>query len=143
MDSEKVKNFLARWLISIVAVLVAEHVVSGIRYDKFIDLAIATLVLGFLNNFIKPLLLLISLPALIFTFGLFTLIINAILLLFVSYLVKGFHVDGFGAAFWGALVISIVTIILNFLTGAHSTRLKIKFKEKRRENNNDGDVIDV
>lgn len=144
MVPDRFKHFLGRWLISILAVLIAEHVVSGIRYDAWVDLIIATLVLGFLNNFIKPLLMLFSLPILVLTLGLFTLVINALLLLVVSYLVKGFRVDGFGAAFWGALVISVSTIILNFLTGMSSTSITYR-KRERRNSNDDGnnDVIDV
>jgi putative membrane protein len=144
MDSERLENFLGRWLISVLAVLIAEHVVPGIRYDAWIDLIVATLVLGFLNNFIKPLLILFSLPILLLTLGLFTLVINALLLLLVSYIVKGFHVDGFGAAFWGALVISIATIILNFLTGLSSSRIKFsKRVEKKHDENGNNDIIDV
>jgi uncharacterized membrane protein YvlD (DUF360 family) len=88
--------------------------------------------------------MLFSLPILVLTLGLFTLVINALLLLIVSYLVKGFHVDGFGAAFWGALVISVSTIILNFLTGMSSTSITYR-KRERRNSNDDGnnDVIDV
>jgi putative membrane protein len=144
MDSERFKNFLGRWLISILAVLIAEHVVPGIRYDAWTDLLVATLVLGFLNNFIKPVLLLFSLPILVLTLGLFTLVINALLLLIVSYIVSGFHVDGFGAAFWGALVISIATIILNILTGMSSTNIKVrKSDEKNHNQNGNDDIIDV
>ncbi|MCX7872077.1 MAG: phage holin family protein [Verrucomicrobiae bacterium] len=143
MDTEKFKNFITRWLISIAAVLVAEHTVSGITYKTWTDLVIATLILGILNYFIKPILMLFSLPLLVLTLGLFTLIINAILLLSVSYIVKGFHVDSFGSAFWGALVISIVTVILNFFAGVHSAKIKInRFKNHNQDNNNDN-IIDV
>lgn len=141
MGSERLKEFILRWLICTAAVLVAEHIVSGIHYDGWVDLFVATLLLGLLNNFIKPLLMLLSLPLLIFTLGLFTLIINAVLLLIVSELVKGFHVDGFWSAFWGALVISLVTILLNHLTGLSSSSIKIH--RNQRKNNNDDGFIDV
>ncbi|MGC8743633.1 MAG: phage holin family protein [Verrucomicrobiia bacterium] len=141
MGSERLKEFILRWLICTAAVLVAEHIVAGIHYDGWVDLFVATLLLGLLNNFIKPLLMLLSLPLLIFTLGLFTLIINAILLLIVSELVKGFHVDGFWSAFWGALVISLVTILLNHLTGFSSSSIKIR--RNQRNNNNDDGFIDV
>lgn len=138
--SPRFKLFLQRWAISTFAVLVAEHIVSGIRYDSWIDLLVATLVLGIFNVFLKPLLMILSLPILILTLGLFTLIINAILLLLVGKLVSGFYVDGFGAAFWGALVISITTIILNYLTGIN--KMEFKISSGRVKNDND-DIIDI
>lgn len=141
MDSDKLKNFVLRWLICTAAVLVAEHIVSGISYDSWIDLLVATLLLGLLNYFIKPLLMLLSLPLLIFTLGLFTLIINAGLLLLVSKLVSGFHVNGFWSAFWGALVISIVTILLNHLAGFSSSSIKIH-RNRRKDDDTNG-FIDV
>ncbi len=138
MNSVKLKDFVLRWLICTVAVLIAEHIVSGIHYEGWGDLLVATLILGLLNYFIKPLLMILSMPLLIFTLGFFTLVINAFLLLTVSYLVKGFHVDGFAPAFWGALVISIVTILLNQLIGLNSVRI-----QKIKKNNDDDGIIDV
>src|ERR1041384_699667 len=111
---EKLKAFIQRWVISTVAVLVATHILRPrIDYATWQDLLIATLVLGLLNTFLRPILMLLSLPLLIFTLGLFTLVINALLLLLVDWLLKStFHVDGFGSAFWGALVISLVSLLL-------------------------------
>lgn len=138
MNSAKLKEFVLRWLICTVAVLVAEHIVSGIHYDSWGDLLVATMILGLLNYFIKPLLMVLSMPLLIFTLGFFTLVINAFLLLTVSYLVNGFHVDGFAPAFWGALVISIVTVLLNILIGFNSLRV-----QKIKRDTDDDDIIDV
>src|SRR6266516_5417954 len=126
----KLKEFLQRWAITTVAVLVAAHSVKGIHYDKenWPSLLVATLVLGLLNAFLRPLLMLLSLPLLIVTLGLFTLVINALLLYLVGQL-KFFHVASFGAALWGALVISVVTIILNTLTGTGSSRVEVRRKK--------------
>src|SRR5882724_8621139 len=96
----KLKEFLQRWLITTVAVLVATHVVKGIHYDDWQGLLVATLVLGLLNAFLRPLLMFLSLPLVIVTLGLFTLVINAILLYLVGQIIQGFHVDSFRAAFW-------------------------------------------
>ena|ERR1041385_4847476 len=144
----KLKVFLQRWIISTVAVLVATHLVRGIHYEKWEDLLVATLVLGLLNSFLRPILLLLSLPLLIFTLGLFTLVINALLLLLVDWLLKStFHVDGFGSAFWGALVISLVSLLLNSLTGTGNSRIEIKRGKQRDKRDDDstgsGPVIDV
>lgn len=69
MNSVKLKDFVLRWLICTVAVLIAEHIVSGIHYEGWVDLLVATLILGLLNYFIKPLLMILSMPLLIFTLG--------------------------------------------------------------------------
>ena len=98
-----IKSFLKRWLVNTLAMLVVVTLVhvNGIHYKTDTDLLIAALVLAFLNAFLRPLLMLLSLPLLIFTLGLFTLVINAFLLYFVGNIWEGFHVDSFHAAFWG------------------------------------------
>ena len=100
--------FLARWCVTSIAVLAAAHVVSWISYDSFGALLVAALILGVLNAVLRPILLLLSLPLLIASLGLFALVINALLLYFVGWLVPSFHVGSFGAAFWGGVVIGIV-----------------------------------
>jgi putative membrane protein len=142
---EALKTFLQRWLISTVAVLIATYLVPGIHYQNWPDLLVATFVLGILNTFVRPLLMFFSLPLLIFTLGLFTLIINALLLYFVGFLLKPkFMVDSFSAAFWGGLVIAIVSLVLNSLTGTGSTRIKVqRGQPPPRRDDDDGPVIDV
>lgn len=139
------KAFLQRWLINTLAVLIATYVVSGISYGEPIDLFIAALILGILNAILRPLLMLLSLPLLVFTLGLFTLVINALLLMLASWLVgeNQFHVDGFWSAFFGALVISIVSIVLNSLTGTGNSRVSVKRGKATNRDNGDGPVIDV
>ena len=92
----------------------------------------------------RPLLLVVSLPLLLSTLGLFILVINALLLWMVGSLVKGFHVLGFWPAFWGALVISIVSLISNFFLG-RGPRVRVKKGGGRRKSGDgsDGPVIDV
>lgn len=143
---ESLKDFLQRWLIGTVAVLVATYIVPGITYRHWLDLLMATFILGILNTFVRPLLMLLSLPLLIFTLGLFTLVINALLLFFVGALLNPrFTVDSFSAAFWGGLVITIVSLVLNSLTGTGSTRIKIERGKARPRDTDDGGgpVIDV
>ena len=100
-----------------------------------------------LNAFLRPLLMLLSLPLLIVTLGFFTFIINATLLYFVGQIVKTFHVASFGAAFWGGLVISLVSLPLNLLTGTGSARLAVRRgkppEDDKRSGGGDGPVIDV
>ena len=144
---EKLKVFIQRWVISTLAVLVATYVVPGIKYGDWRDLLVATLVLGLLNSFLRPLLMLLSLPLLIFTLGLFTIVINAVLLLLVSVLLgaDNFRVDGFWSAFWGALVISVVSLLLNSITGSGSARVSVRRTKPpgARDDDKGGPVIDV
>ena len=93
--------------------MVASTIVHGIRYDSVPSLIGAALLLGILNAFVRPILLILSVPLILITLGLFILIINGLMLFFVPGIVNGFHVDSFGSAFWGAIVISIVSWILS------------------------------
>jgi putative membrane protein len=102
--------FLIRWFITAFAVmLVAWMFPSLISYDTFGTLVGASLLLGIANAFIRPVLLLLSLPFIIVTMGLFIFVVNALLLLFVSSLVHPFHVNGFWGAFFASILISIVS----------------------------------
>lgn len=117
--------FLKRWVITTVAVLVAANIVPGIHYDTKVGLLVATLVLGILNAVVRPVLLVLSLPLLILTLGLFLVVINALLLYWVGQM-KTFHVHSFGAACLGAVVISLVSLILNTLTKSGNARVEIR-----------------
>jgi putative membrane protein len=148
--SPVLKAFLQRWLINTVAVLVAVYIVDGIHYQNTLDLFVATLVLGILNTFLRPLLMLLSLPVLLLTFGLFMLFINATVLYFVGFLLKPhFHVTSFWSAFWGALVISVVSLALSAITGTGNMRVKVGSggsdgpPRKGGEGGGSGPVIDV
>lgn len=107
------QGFLIRLVVTGVAVLVASHIVPGMEIDSLASGVVGVLVLAFLNALVRPLLYLLSAPFIVVTLGLFMVIINAGLLKVVSVVVKGFHVEGFWAAFWGALLISVVSGLLN------------------------------
>src|ERR1051325_9092304 len=146
--SPKLKKFLANWIINTAAVAVAASgVVKGIHYQSWVDLLVASLLLGILNAFIRPILLLMALPLLIFTLGLFILVINAVLLWAVGQLMSPhFSVDGFKSAFWGALIIGIISLLLNSFTGTGNSRVEIRRGNKPPDSNRGGDggpVIDV
>jgi len=142
-----VKRFLLGWLINTLAVLMAVYLVRGIDYQKPLDLIVASLLLGILNAVLRPFLMFLALPLLIFTLGLFTLLINGFLLYFVGHLLRPhFEVESFWAAFWGALVISIVSVLLNTLTGTGASR--VRFERHRSpprggRGGGDGPVIDI
>ena len=107
------KGLLVRFIITGVAVFLASQMIPGIEVETPAAGIAAAILLALLNAIIRPILYLFSLPLIILTFGLFMVIINALLLGFVSLLVKGFVVTGFWPAVWGAIVISFVGAILN------------------------------
>ena len=127
------RHFVFRWMITTVAVMVVPAFISGIRYDTVGSLIGAALLLGILNAFVRPVLLILSAPLILVTLGLFILVVNALLLRFVPSMVIGFYVDSFGSAFWGALLISIISWVLSaFFRGSdgrvhvltHHTQIK-------------------
>ena len=148
-EKRPVRDFLHQFVVGTLAVLVAVHIVPSIQYDRLEHLLLATLVLGTLNAFLRPLLLLGCLPLLILTLGLFLLVINAGLLMLTGKLVDGFTVDGFGSAVWGALVISVVALIANKLTGGGQSNFQFHRAKQKEEksgynrDDDDGPVIDV
>jgi putative membrane protein len=111
-------HFLVRLLINAAALWVATHIVPGIAYQgRWTSLLIVALVFGVLNASVRPLIRVLTLPLLILTLGLFTLVINALMLMLTGWfsdrLNLGFHVAGFWPAFWGGLVVSIVSLTLS------------------------------
>lgn len=107
------QQFLFRWLVTTAAILLAAAVVPGITVAGTGAAIGAALLLGILNAFIRPVLLLLSAPLILLTLGLFILVINALMLWWVPTFVPGFRVEGFGAAFWGALLVSLVSWLLS------------------------------
>ncbi|HXM74641.1 MAG TPA: phage holin family protein [Chthoniobacterales bacterium] len=107
------RHFVFRWAVTTVAVMVASSLLHGIRYDSVAALIGAALLLGVFNAFIRPVLLILSAPLILVTLGFFILVVNALLLLLVPSIVSGFHVDGFWSAFWGAIIISLISWLLS------------------------------
>jgi len=111
-------TLLFRWVLNCVALFLVMKLVPGMQIDRFEDLLLATLAIGLLNLVIRPIILLLTLPVNILTFGLFTLVINGLMFYLASHLVDGFRVTGFGAAFIAALLFSIISSLLNMIFGA-------------------------
>ncbi|MDP2637300.1 MAG: phage holin family protein [bacterium] len=106
-------GILVQWLIYTVAVVITSYFLPGVVVSGFFAALFTALVLGLANVFIRPFLILITLPLTILTLGLFTFIINAFLVLFVDIIVAGFMVEGFWWALLFSIVITIVSGILN------------------------------
>jgi putative membrane protein len=132
------RNLLIRWIINAVALAIAATLVRGIHVDGgWQVLALAALIFGLVNALIRPLVTLLTCPLIILTLGLFTLVINAGMLLLASWLAGivgiGFSVEGFWPAFWGGLVISIVSAVLSLVLKddyerGRTRRVKVEYR---------------
>jgi len=107
------RGLLLRWLILTFAIMTAAYLFSGIHVNGFGSALFAALVLGILNAFFRPILFILTLPINVLSLGLFTFVINAVLLLMTSGVIGGLVVDGFGSALFGSLIISLVSLLLS------------------------------
>ena len=107
------KGLLLRWLILSLAIMTAAYLFSGIHVSGFGSALFAALVLGILNAFFRPILFILTLPINVLSLGLFTFVINALLLMMTSGIIGGLVVDGFGSALFGSLIISLVSLLLS------------------------------
>ncbi|MBF0494765.1 MAG: phage holin family protein [Candidatus Omnitrophica bacterium] len=107
--------FLVRWLINSLAIFIVAHIVKGIEISNTAVVLVVALVLGIINAFLRPIIILVTLPINMLTLGLFTLFINGALFLLVSKIVKGFVITGFWPAFWGYILFSMISFFLSFM----------------------------
>lgn len=119
-------GFLAHWLVTGVALLVAQKLVGGIYVSGFGALMLAALVLGLVNAVIKPVMQLFSLPLTVLTLGIFYFIVNGICFALAAFLVPGFRVASLGSAILGAIVVSLISWVLGGFLSRESR------KEERR-----------
>ena len=108
-------RLLITWLINALALLALPYLFTSIHVDAFTTALIAALVLGLINTLIRPLLVLLTLPVTLLTLGLFIFVINGLLFWFVGSFISGFHVDGFWAGVFGAIVYSLISWALSSL----------------------------
>lgn len=107
------RNLLVKWIVNSTALLVVVHLVPSIVIDDWPTVFVAAVVLGLLNAFLRPVLIMLTLPVTILSLGIFTLFINAFLFYLASKLVSGFHVGSFSHAFLGAFIFSLVSFFLS------------------------------
>jgi putative membrane protein len=107
------RGLAIRWITLTAAILMASYLLDGIRVSGFFSAFMAAAILGILNAFFRPIAIILTLPINILTFGLFTFVINAMMLKMASGLIEGFDVHGFWTAVFGALIISLVSWLLN------------------------------
>ena len=111
------KKFLVKWLVNTAGIALVANIVPGISIANYKTAFLAALILGLLNAFIKPLILIITLPINILSLGVFTLFINTFVFYASSRLVAGFVISGFWNAFFGAICLSLISLVLNIFTG--------------------------
>jgi len=122
------RPLLVRWLINTLALYVAVQVVEGVDYTGApLGLLVVAALFGLVNATLRPLLTLLTCPLVLVTLGIFLFVINALMLLFTSWLSNqfdlGFHVAGFWPAFWAGLLVSIVSLILSLFVGDSEVRV--------------------
>ena len=128
------RGVLLRWLVLTAAVLTASWLLDGIRVGGIFPAILAAALLGILNAVLRPLLILLTLPLNILTLGLFTFVINALMLMIVSAIIPGFDVRGFWTAVFGALIIGAASWLLNRFIGSKGkveTGAYIDLKQRR------------
>lgn len=125
------RGIFLRWLALTLAILLASHLITGIEASGFGAAFFAAAILGILNAFFRPILILLTLPINILTLGLFTFVINAIMLMMVSGVIAGFTVRGFGPALLGSLLISLVSWLLTSLVSERGTIEVIDLRKRR------------
>ena len=123
-------GLMLRWLILTVAILITSYLVEGIIVSGFFTAIFAAAVLGILNAFLRPIALILTLPINILSLGLFTFVINAIMLKMASSIIPGFSVNGFWAAVLGAFLVSIISWVLNSFVNEKGNVQYIELKHK-------------
>lgn len=108
-------EILAKWLVSAIAIFLVAKFVPGFAVNTFTTALVIALILGLINAFIKPVLLILTLPINILTLGLFTFVINAIILLLITKIVPGFSIDGFTPALLGAIILWLIGVVIHFV----------------------------
>lgn len=111
------KKWLLQSVLSAVAVLFTAQILPGVEVSGIVDALLVAFVLSFLNTFLKPLLLILTIPVTLITFGLFLLVINAVIIIVADALLDGFNVNGFGWALLFSLILSVINAVLQSMTG--------------------------
>jgi len=121
-----------RWFILTFAIVVTSYLLDGIQVSSFFSAVFAAAMLGILNAVFRPIFIIVTLPINILSLGLFTFVINALLLMMVSGIISGFDVRGFWSAVFGSILISVVSWLLNSFINERGTVKYINLGKKRR-----------
>ncbi len=121
--------FLIHWAITALSLWIASHIFKGLTFESTGALVISALLLGLANAVVKPLLIVLTLPLTLVTFGLFLLVINALMILLVAALVRGFRVSGFWTALFASLFVSILSLLIGAFVGGSDPATTIQMPQ--------------
>jgi putative membrane protein len=113
-----VTDFFLQWAVTALSLWLASLIFKGVKFDNVASLVGSALLLGLANAIVKPLLIVLTLPLTLLTFGLFVLVINALMMLLVASLIKGFKVSGFWTALFAGVFISVLSIVFGAMFSA-------------------------
>ena len=142
-NKHELNRLIKSSLLIALGVLVAAHTSAGIRYDSAASLFAVVIMLSVLNLVLKPLLILFTLPFVVLSLGLGLWFINALLFLLAGKLVIGFEVTSFPSALWGALVVSLTSVLANLLLSGKVSVKRSASHDRWPDKRDDGDIIDI
>ena len=125
------KGLFVRWLMLTVAIMAAAYLLPGIEVNGVFSAFFAAAILGILNALLRPLLLLLTLPLNILSLGLFTFVINALMLMMASGVISGFHIAGFWSAIFGSLIIGVISWLLTSMINGQGKMEVITLQQRR------------
>lgn len=123
--------FLIHWAITAVSLWLASKIFKGLKFDSPTSLVVSALLLGFVNAVVRPLLVFFTLPLTLVTFGLFLLVINALMMMLVGWLVKGFRLSGFWTAFFASIFVSLLSIVIGAIVSTQDPGAQIQLPSDR------------
>ncbi|MFH0852968.1 MAG: phage holin family protein [bacterium] len=126
-------NLLLRWLLNAVALILVAYLLPGFAVNSLYSALVVAFFLGILNAIIRPILIILTLPVTLITLGLFTLVINAAIILFVSSFVKGFEVNGLGPAILAGILLWLISWFTNSLIKKRPAKPKVEVVDDNRQ----------
>lgn len=111
-------TFLVHLILSSALLLLVANIVRGVRIESWGNAFLAALVLGIMNAIVRPVMIILTLPLTVLTFGLFLFVVNALMLQITAAFVPGMKIEGCGAALWGSLLLSLLNVLVDVLAGA-------------------------
>jgi putative membrane protein len=111
----KMRKFFLSWSINIISFFIVSRLINGFHFQNFMSIFLTSIAFGIVNAMLKPLLIFLSLPFMLVTFGIFLFVINAALLEVVAFFVRGFSIDSFLTAIVGSLLLSLISFIISLI----------------------------
>jgi len=119
----KMRKFFLSWSINIISFFIVSRLINGFHFQNFMSIFLTSIAFGIVNAMLKPLLIFLSLPFMLVTFGIFLFVINAALLEVVAFFVRGFSIDSFLTAIVGSLLLSLISFIISLIVFPKRVRI--------------------